>query len=99
MSRRQERTAINFKGGFTFPTRYAGVSQINSGSTTQVVSASGVSSNNKPILITPYVAASGQASSGTPVLSTCSIVAGVSFTVVAVHAPTNNLPFSYLVMR
>lgn len=99
MSRRQERTAINFKGGITFPSRYSGVSQINSGSTTQVVSASGVSSNNKAILITPYISASGQVNSGTPMLATGSLVPGVSFSVIAAHAPTNNLPFSYLVMR
>lgn len=99
MSRRQERTAINFKGGITFPSRYAGTGQINSGQTTAVVSASGVSSNNKPIFVTPYIAASGQVGSGTPVLGTNSVVAGTSFMVVAAHAVTNNLPFSYIIMR
>lgn len=99
MSRRQERTAINFKGGIMFPAKFAGVSQLNSGAASVTVSAAGVSSNNKPILIMPYIAASGQVNSGTPVLATNSVVAGTSFMVVAAHPVTNNLPFSYIIMK
>lgn len=75
--------------------RWTGVDTLGDGDTIITVSAAGINTD-RPILIAPLAPSNA---SSTPMLSVDSVVAGISFAVVAQTAVHSAVPVSWVVVR